>query len=441
MRHRRQCRPTRIGLAVFACAVLPGCGSQPANDANGNVGWGPPIVLGAMAINDSPRGVSLSGDGAGRSVAVWVPATTTTPEVLARTFSPSSGWMPVETVAPAGTGSAGTPSVRMNRRGDAVAMWEIFGGISASVRSANGRWDHRALVGDTGVQARRWSFGLDDAGNALLAVSAAPSGVHTRRYEPSSGWGPFGAIPGADDVEFGLEPALAVSGTGTALLAWATTGGEVLGSVFEPGTGWSFASRLSSQPTAIYALNVFVNARGDGVVTWYGNDPINPGSGALFASLYENPTGFRRADRLGPAVGSTLAAAVAPQNTSLVIYMTGLGLRAQRHTSAAGWSAPEPVEGVGGFDAVTLDDQGDGWIFWSEPGPSNQGIALRSRRLLAGRATGVVEEIAPPTPGLAWFRGVSLDSQGGVSTAWFRLLSEPTSGGGYAFVAGRYDPR
>ena len=150
---------------------------------------------------------------------------------------------------------------------------------------------------------------------------------------------------------------------------------------------------------------------------------------------------FRRADRLGPPVGAALASAVAPQNTSLVIYMTGLGLRVPRHTSAGGWSAPEPVEGVGGFDAVTLDDQGDGRIFWSEPGPSNQGIALRSRRLLAGRATGAVEEIGPPTPGLAWFRGVSMDSQGGVSTAWFRLVSEPTSGGGFAFVAGRYDPR
>lgn len=259
--------------------------------------------------------------------------------------------------------------------------------------------------------------------------------------KPSTGWREFSAIPGADDVEFGLDPALAVSGTGTALLAWATTRGEVLGSVFEPGTGWSFASRLSSQPTAINDLNAFVNARGDGVVTWYGSDPTAPGAGALFASLYENPAGFRRTERLGPAVGAAQAAAVAPQNTSLVIYMTGLGLRAQRHTLAGGWSAPEPVEGVGGFDAVTLDDQGDGWIFWSEPGPSNQGIALRSRRLLAGRATGAVEEIAPSTPGLAWFRGVSMDSQGGVSTAWFRLQSEATSAGAFAFVAGRYNPR
>jgi hypothetical protein len=34
-----------------------------------------------------------------------------------------------------------------------------------------------------------------------------------------------------------------------------------------------------------------------------------------------------------------------------------------------------------------------------------------------------------------------MDSQGGVSTTWFRLLSEPTSAGAFAFVAGRYDPR
>ncbi|HEY6553135.1 MAG TPA: hypothetical protein VI669_07250, partial [Vicinamibacteria bacterium] len=71
-------------------------------------------MLAALAVNDSLHAMSLSGDGAGRSVAVWVPATTATPGVLARPFSPTSGWMPVETVAPAGTGSAGTPSVRMN---------------------------------------------------------------------------------------------------------------------------------------------------------------------------------------------------------------------------------------------------------------------------------------------------------------------------------------
>ncbi|HEY6552385.1 MAG TPA: hypothetical protein VI669_03480, partial [Vicinamibacteria bacterium] len=335
----------------------------------------------------------------------------------------------------------GTPSVRMNRRGDAVAMWEIFGGISASVRNENGRWDHLALVANTGFQQRQWSFGLDDAGNALLALSIAPTRVFARRYEPSSGWGEFTPVPGADDVEFGRDPALAVSGTGTALLAWATTRGEVLASVFEPGRGWSFASRLSSQPTAIHWLNAFVNARGDGLVTWYGSDPNTPESGALFAILYENPTGFRRADRLGPAVGAALAATVAPQSTSVVVYMTGLGLRAQRHTSAGGWSAPELLEGVGGFDAVALDDQGNGWVFWSEPGASNQGIALRSRRLVAARATGEVEEIAPPTSGPASFQGVSMDSEGGVTTAWFRLPSEPTSGGGSAFVAGRYNPR
>jgi hypothetical protein len=104
-----------------------------------------------------------------------------------------------------------------------------------------------------------------------------------------------------------------------------------------------------------------------------------------------------------------------------VIYESGLGLRRQRYRAGTVWQPPEPLEGVGGYDAIPLDDRGNGWVLWNERVGAHL-VSLRSRRLAAGEPMGPVEEVAPPFAGFAWFRGTPTDARGGVVAGWFRWV-------------------
>ena len=88
--------------------------------------------------------------------------------------------------------------------------------------------------------------------------------------------------------------------------------------------------------------------------------------GFASGSRYARATGFGPAEPLGPSAGSAIAAAIEPSRNVLVIYQSGPGLRRQRYLVGRGWQPPEPFEDVGGYDAVPLDDQGNGFVLWNE---------------------------------------------------------------------------
>jgi len=267
------------------------------------------------------------------------------------------------------------------------------------------------------------------------------SSILTSRFERGRGWRNLGALPGADHSNFLEVPALTVSASGHALAAWSSDTGEVWANSFDPQGGWGPPQRLTLGASAgAWGVTAFVDARAGGIVAWVEYDPSVEGSNVLYASLFDEVTGFSEAAALGPTAGAAIAASLGPSGRALVVYMTGSGLRRQRHVAGEGWQAPEPLEGVGGFDAVALDGAGDGWVLWSERDAANAGVVtLRSRQLADGRATGPVEQIAPPLSGLAWFCGTVMDARGGLTAAWFQSVPRPDGAADrYSLVAGHY---
>ncbi len=445
----------RASSAVWGCAllrpliaVLPllaACGSSPSGgDAVTKPGWGQPEVLADLAVFDSSVGVSLDGDGQGNAIAVWAPSTQVFAPVLARRYSAREGWRAVETVAPAGSGSVNTPTVQMNARGDAVSIWEDYFGLKASAAASGGSWQSPVLIGTPDFGS--WSWGLDDEGRALV-VWLWNRSVLTCRLEPGSGWGQATLLPGAGgQASFLQAPTIAVSRSGHAVVVWSraeTPGGdeEFWANSFDPRQGWADPHRLGpQQPSSpVIQATVFINSEGDGLVSWLESHP-GPGGGVLQVSRYARPTGFGPAEPLGPSAGAATAAAIDTSGNVLVIYQSGLGLRRQRYVPGSGWQLPEPLDGVGGYDAVPLDDHGNGWVLWNERIDSSV-VSIRSRRLAAGVATGPVEEAAAPFTGYAWFGGTPLDVRGGLVAAWFQLvppLPPQDSPPRYALVANRF---
>lgn len=437
-------RGRELLLPLAGIVLLATCG-EPPTDGNGATvpGWGQPEVLADPAVFDSPVGVSLDGDGRGNAIAVWAPATEAYAPVLGRRYSAIEGWRTVETIAPAGSGSVNTPTIQMNSRGDLVSIWDGFGGLRASASTAGGAWQSPVLLGDPAAQM--WSWGLDEAGRALV-VWLSGTRVLARRLEPASGWGQPVPVPGAEDQVSRLQaPSVVVSGSGNALVAWSRgenapqANQEFWANSFDPSAGWETGQRLApQQPSSrVSSATVFVNSVGDGLAAWLEYDASTPSAGVLYASRYARATGFGPAERLGSSAGSAIAAAIDAAGNVLVIYESGQGLRRQRYGAGRGWQAPEPLEGVGGYDAVPLDDLGNGWVLWNERVDATT-VSLRSRRLAAGVASGPVEEITPPFAGYAWFRGTPLDSSGGLVAAWFQRVSPTGSAERYALVANRY---
>ncbi len=443
----RRARPkVRTGPLTSLIGVLPllaACGSPPG-DGNGTAkpGWGQPVVLADQAVFDSSVGVSLDGDGKGNAVAVWAPSTQVYAPVLARRYSAREGWMAVETIAPIEGGSVNTPTVRMNARGDVVSIWDSYGGLRASTPTAGGSWDSPALIGRPA--ALMWSWGLDDEGRALLVWLSGGS-VLTSRLEPGFGWRQPAVVPGAEGQASRLQtPTIAVSASGHAIVVWSR--GESLGvneelwaNSFDPRQGWAAPHRLGPQQASSRALlaTAFMNSEGDGLLSWYESDLGGSGGGVLHASRYARTTGFGPAEPLGASAGTATAAAIEPSGNVLVIYQSGQGLRRQRYVVGRGWQPPEALEGVGGYDAVPLDELGNGWAVWNERTGSDV-VSIRSRRLAAGLPIGAVEEAAAPFTGYAWFRGAPMDARGGIVAAWFQRVSPLGDAGRYALVANRF---
>lgn len=424
----RRARPAEWGCALLSplVGVLPllaACGSpSPDDDAVTKPGWGQPVVLADPVAFDSIVGVSLDGDGKGNGVAVWAPSDHVFAPVLASRYSASEGWGAVETVAPAGGSSVNTPTVGMNARGDVVSIWEDYFGLSASTSAAGGSWRSPALLGKPSFGA--WSWGLDDEGRALLVWNDGGR-LLTRLLELASGWGEATLVPGGEFAS--TAPALAVSRSGHALVVWLRTESpgvneEVWANAFDPGLGWSAPFRLGPQQpsTDVFFPQAFINSEGDGLVCW-GERYAGPGGWLLHVRRYARGSGFGPAELLGPTAGAPTAAAIDSAGNALVIYQSGPGLRRQRYVAGNGWQPPELLDGVGGYDAVPLDDFGNGWVLWNERIDSNV-VSIRSRRLAAGVATGAVEEAVTPFTGYAFFRGTPLDERGGLVAAWFQRI-------------------
>jgi len=111
--------------------------------------------------------------------------------------------------------------------------------------------------------------------------------------------------------------------------------------------------------------------------------------------------------------------------------------RASRRTKRADRSStprPSPLRTADRSSALARSPERQ-----APPRDGTRSVTLLSRRLADGRATGSVEQIAPPFAGFAWFCGTAMDAQGGLNAAWFQRVSEPDVAERYALVAGRYD--
>jgi hypothetical protein len=202
-------------------------------DATG-AAWNTPARIGTPTLSgtDGTERPRLAVNAAGNAVAIWRETHATISNIIAASFSPSTGtWTaaaPIDDVA--NTQYADWPAVAIDAAGNAQAAWTQKtdasaaneSGYTARMNGATGAWGAPQLFEQAVELVQTPQVGVDNTGRALFAWRQAISGqppVHVEGLRAANGFGPQTNFPG-DGV------ALAVNANGAALVASAVTSFE-----------------------------------------------------------------------------------------------------------------------------------------------------------------------------------------------------------------------
>jgi hypothetical protein len=378
--------------AALGALVLVLLAASPASAAPT---WLAPVDL--SAPGDSALFPHVAVDPRGNAVAVWEHFEGTNFVVQAAVRPAATGvWQaPVDLSAPSESTNT-SPQVAVDRRGNAVAVWELFNGpnyvVQASVRpAASGVWqtpvDLSAAGDDTSPQVA-----VDRRGNAVAAwaafnsTSTSDTVVQAAVRPAASGvWqAPVDVSATGESVsspEVAVDPrgdAVAVWDRGEALCGCRTgTPSTVVQAAVRPA-----ASGLWQTPVDLSAAGdnrspkVAVDRRGNAVAGWAASNGASPPTDVVRAAVRPAASGVWQApvDLSAPSVrpGSSLQVAVDRRGNAVAVWQRFDGAdfavqAAVRPAATGAWRTPVDVTAAGENGSnpqVAVDRRGDAVAVW-----------------------------------------------------------------------------
>ena len=337
-------RAVTAGLACLALAALaPGCGGDgPAAEGT----WQTPVEISAPADDTGGRQVAV--DARGNAVAVWKTSVDANTVVQAAQRPAGGRWSkPVRLSAAGGSTHAYAPQIAVDRRGNAVAVWQRSSASSARHRRAEPRAVRRPM---SFVESTARSAG--GSWQPPTRVSRAGSGMS--------------------------EPHVGIDGQGNAVAVWqrSDAGATAVQSAVRPAAGgrWDAPvdiARLSAASEAAALPRVAVNARGDAAAVWTNVTVGN--MGVVEGAIRRAGGPWQTAAALSPSGRRSFAAdvAIGSQGAATAVWLDYTNSRVQAAVRPARderWQAPQDIsargEDAGGAD-VAVDARGNTTVVWS----------------------------------------------------------------------------
>ena len=396
--------------------------------------------------------------------------------VLVATLAFASGggaaplWLPARQLSPGSRPSVDWVDLAANRAGDATVVWVRSGAIQAVTRPAGGTWSAPVDVG----AGRMPSVAIDGRGDAfaVYASGASPSATYVQaatRPGPTAGWEPpvtlspaVGATspalaageggvaaaawlwfdgssyvaqasyrPSAGEWEHAVDlapladaPAVAVNDRGDAVVAWSARRQSVIQAAVRPAAGaWQAPVDVSSPGAgSVIDLHLALTSAGDAVAAWRFVGPIETGPNIVQAS-------FRPAGGAWSPVASISSPRGDPENLRLRVDAAGDALlvwkdigrngrieSARRPAAAAAWEAPVVVAAAGGdFLDLGMDRRGNAVAVWTD--------SLTVRAALRPAASGAWQPPAAVESAerSVFFPVVAMGPDGHAVVAWMRV--------------------
>lgn len=278
------CNPGGVGPLTTSASARPPGGP-----------WGMPRTL--QAPGELALDAQLAASRSGAAVALW---SDRNGQIRASSRPARAAFGPSVDISPGTPG--GSPAVATNDRGQALAVW-VGGG--AAFRSAYGRWSAPVEILPPGRFAlEEPEVGLDDAGNAIVAMRAFDDAtfafrvvVVTRRGRDGVWSGPVALSPrgptSGRPAPGAARPSLAVSPRGEAIIAWAQTvngSSRAVARRRAPGAAaWGRLEDVSGPQRGVSGLRVALARDGSAGAAWT----------AILPGARPRPTVARVAMRLG----------------------------------------------------------------------------------------------------------------------------------------------
>jgi hypothetical protein len=200
-------------------------------------GWTEPVTIENIRDQFSPPTVAVDGDG--NAMVVWTQLDLAFMSVKAKSYTLTDGWGETEFIENSDAGSATSPQIEFDGRGNAIAVWlqndetasfATDPNIYANHYSPANGWGDEEQIEHTSNQsagAHTPKIDINDEGYAVAVWRQTLDGkfrIEANRYIPGIGWGANAVTvaknPDVGSAWFMNTPDLAIDGNGNALSIW-----------------------------------------------------------------------------------------------------------------------------------------------------------------------------------------------------------------------------
>ncbi len=242
---------------------------------------------------------SVAVDGQDNAMAVWTQSDTNYVNVSASLYVPGVGWGPSELIEYDYSGSPSYAQVAMDGEGNAVAVWRVWASpiyeIWANEYTAGEGWGIAHLVetvysGTSSIP----SIAMDDGGNATVVWQESILSVASLlscRYVVGDGWGEPELVE-IDDSGHVLSWDVASDDRGNTRAVWAQSDGirgNILSSLYVPGTGWGEAELLEEDDDNAATPMISMDDAGNAIAVWTQFDGFRY---SVYANEYDAVAGW-----------------------------------------------------------------------------------------------------------------------------------------------------
>lgn len=415
-------------------------------------GWDDLAQLSAAGA-DEPRIVI---DAAGRATAIWRQLDTgASRRSVWTSHRPAGGrWSPPALLENSDHDVGDAALAVDPASGRTMAIWWELAGSSAEVHAragdGDGRWSASARIGAQGRNAARLHVGLDAAGSAVAmwnqTDTTSRNSIWANRYSASGGWG--SALRVADDGAQDLDPSLAVSADGSAVVVWSRLGSGIWASRAAAGGAWGTPVRLAAGliNVDVGAPRVAADANGNAVAVWAQSTT----SGGRFAThlvsrrLSGGAWSASTVPLYAPVPGDVLSEArlaVDGRGRFAAAWGRVDGSVHAAWTDASGaWGTPATVRAAGSelrsLPDIGLDSHGDAFATWSA-----RNAATGTEEVWIARFTGSGGWTAPslhqPAGEIGGLPRVAVNARGDAALVWIRNSGDGSRIAARSFTSGR----
>lgn len=372
-------------------------------------------------------------DGNGNVAALWSQTITGgNGGVRASHFTSSTGWSaPVFADAGNTTGKYQL-QLAVSANGDAIAVWQYFGGdaryhLWANRYVSGTGWGTAEEVGNSAgsVQTSRAEISMNATGNAFVVWSehdGTELSIYSNRYAVGSGWDTAGLIESTISSN-ASAPTIAMDAAGNALAVWRVGASKRLYyNNYTVGSGWQSENEFADLSSGTVP-DIVMNANGKGALIWR-----NATGATISTRLYDGSNwGNVQSFNIGifpaeqpkvaiDAVGNVVAA-WHEANDDITNY-----LYSSRYSVGGGWSSPIAVDDNADSKAInddlkiSMDGNGNAMTVWTATVGGQS--AIWSSRFVKGSGWGTAKTFGSAMGTFNNDIGVAAGVNGHIMSIW-----------------------